>query len=941
MNIKGNQQSRDHKGAEGNLIMKPIKLFFLLLVLIFITAGYEKKPAKLLHDAMAKGNIAQVKSLISNAADDGAKAKQSSPALSAKSTTTSRPGLWTRLADTPQPREQHGFEALNGILYVVCGQSAPRTHHNDVFAYNITTNTWTTKASAPIAMQSPILRAVNGKLYLIGGFDSTIPLKYDTTFEYDPADDTWTRKANMPTAREDMASAVVDGKIYIFGGITNPGSEITATVEVYDPLSDTWQIKSKMPNPRCLGDFGCAYNGRVYLVSGTDTMKGYGSHLYPRTRVDQYSPANNTWTRRADIPTASCYKEVEELNGRLYVISGATDSINDHTPRMEIYDIADNTWTAGPDAPYAARAAGLAKHNGKIYFSGGSSLGRYFKCLYSFDPNANPAKDELTKPADKNNSAKPPGETLYNGITLSDQWPPPTRKLTREPMLVPYLQHPPKVIPIDVGRQLFVDDFLIENTTLRRSYHRPKYHPENPILKPDRPWECQATARAAAPFSDGVFYDPKDKLFKMWYMGGYIASTCLATSRDGIHWEKPSFDVRSGTNEVLSHRDVTPASGGRHRDSSTVWLDQQDTNPQHRYKMFITTPIPQRWSLALRCSKDGIHWSQPVAVSATTVGDRTTVHYNPFRKKWVFGLRIGMSGVGRSRAYFEHSNAIDGTKQIANGAVPWLCADRLDPHHLDPSYSKIEPQLYNHDAVGYESLMLGLFSIWQGPPNSECARLKIQKRNEVLVGFSRDGFHWHRPDRKRFLTVNPTKGAWNWGNVQSAGGCCLVVRDKLYFYVSGRMLSDRFWDGNCHTGLATMRRDGFASMHAGEEPGLLTTRPVTFKGKYLFVNADAPKGQLQAEVLDHNGQVIEPFALNKCNPIKADTTLQEVTWKGVEDLSAVAGKPVRFRFYLKNGRLYSFWVSPDKSGASYGYVAAGGPGFTGPRDTVGKLVYSQ
>jgi len=533
------------------------------------------------------------------------------------------------------------------------------------------------------------------------------------------------------------------------------------------------------------------------------------------------------------------------------------------------------------------------------------------------------------------------GETLYNGITLPDPWPPRIEKLTREPMRVPYLESPPEIIPIDTGRQLFVDDFLIEHTTLKRTFHRPKYHSENPVLKPDRPWECEDTARAAAPFSDGVFYDPEDKLFKIWYMGGYIASTCLAVSRDGIHWDKPSWDVRAGTNEVLSHRGVEPASGGRYRDSSTVWLDLEEKKPQHRYKMFVTTPIPQRWSLALRCSPNGIRWSEPVAVSATRVGDRTTVHYNPFRKKWVFGLRISAPGVGRSRAYFEHSDAVAGTRQLTADAVPWLCADRLDPHHPDPAYGRIEPQLYNHDAVAYESLMLGLFSIWQGPPNSECAKLRIQKRNEVLVGFSRDGFHWYRPDRTRFLTVNPTKGAWNWGNVQSAGGCCLVVRDRLYFYVSGRMLSDRFWDGNCHTGLAVMRRDGFASMDADEEAGVLTTRPVTFKGRYLFVNVDAPKGELRVEVLDRNGRVIEPFALDECNPLQADTTLQEVRWQGVDDLSAVIGTPVRFRFHLKNGKLYSFWVSPDRTGASYGYVAAGGPGFTGPRDTVGRMAYRQ
>ena len=29
-------------------------------------------------------------------------------------------------------------------------------------------------------------------------------------------------------------------------------------------------------------------------------------------------------------------------------------------------------------------------------------------------------------------------------------------------------------------------------------------------------------------FSDGVFFDPSDRLFKMWYMGGYSMSTCYA-----------------------------------------------------------------------------------------------------------------------------------------------------------------------------------------------------------------------------------------------------------------------------------------------------------------------------------------------------------------------------------------------------------------------------
>jgi hypothetical protein len=60
-----------------------------------------------------------------------------------------------------------------------------------------------------------------------------------------------------------------------------------------------------------------------------------------------------------------------------------------------------------------------------------------------------------------------------------------------------------------------------------------------------------------------------------------------------------------------------------------------------------------------------------------------------------------------------------------------------------------------------------------------------------------------------------------------------------------------------------------------------------------------------------------------------------VTWKAKADLGDLAGKAVRLRFHVRGGSLYAFWVSPDKSGASHGYVAAGGPGFTGPTDTVG------
>jgi hypothetical protein len=211
----------------------------------------------------------------------------------------------------------------------------------------------------------------------------------------------------------------------------------------------------------------------------------------------------------------------------------------------------------------------------------------------------------------------------------------------------------------------------------------------------------------------------------------------------------------------------------------------------------------------------------------------------------------------------------------------------------------------------------------------------LPKINEVCVGYSRDGFQWSRPDRRAFCPVAANEQVWNSGNLQSAGGCCLVVGDQLYFYVGAVPKGSAFPDpGN--VGLARLRRDGFVSMDAGDATATLLTRPVAFNGTHLFVNAECSKGELRAEVCDASGKVIAPFTAEACEPVAADKTMQAVKWRGAPDLSLIAGKAIRFRFHLRNGKLYAFWVSPDESGASHGYVGAGGPGFDGVLDVPRK-----
>jgi hypothetical protein len=122
-------------------------------------------------------------------------------------------------------------------------------------------------------------------------------------------------------------------------------------------------------------------------------------------------------------------------------------------------------------------------------------------------------------------------------------------------------------------------------------------------------------------------------------------------------------------------------------------------------------------------------------------------------------------------------------------------------------------------------------------------------------------------------------------------------------------------------GLATLRRDGFASM---DGPGELTTRPVKFKGKHLFVNVN---GEVRVEVLDEAGKVIRSSKV-----ASGDQTKLKIEWADGTGLDDLIGKAVRFRFHQAKGSLYAFWVTPNDNGASGGFVGAGGPDFGGVRD---------
>ena len=546
------------------------------------------------------------------------------------------------------------------------------------------------------------------------------------------------------------------------------------------------------------------------------------------------------------------------------------------------------------------------------------------------------------------------GRTLPNGIRLPREWPPKIDADDLNPIRAPYLEpaNIPNPAPIDLGRQLFVDDFLVGETAgVVRAFYKPVKHVANPVFWPetrselaqdtvigDHPYPAKGERMAHTPGcvmpGGGVWWDPTRRRFRMWYLPGWWGRISYAESEDGVHWTRPAVGP-NGDNIVLPHQ---------MSDTFSVWPDYAAADPYGHWCMSIS-PGGNPTRSALYTSPDGVHWRFRRLTGEH--GDSTTMLYDPFLGKWVWSLRAGWRA--RSRVYHAHDDFLAGgdwhfpmygARTNTCDCFLWLACDNQDLTRTVEGKVCTNAQLYNVDAVPYESIQVGVFKILCGRDNEESARGGMPKTTTVHFAYSRDGFHFTRPDRTPAIPDSGWgSGQWDSGYVGPCSSGFVINDERLWFFYTGlrgdacatnppNCVAENGMHWNGAIGVATLRRDGFAGLVA-DGRGTVTTRPVVFSGAHLFVNADARFGALAVDVLDEKGAPVPGYTAADCAGFtRVDSTKRAVTWKG-GDLSRFAGRPVRFRFNLRVATLYSFWVSKEPTGESGGYVAAGGPAYRG------------
>ena len=161
---------------------------------------------------------------------------------------------WTYVASMNTRRHSLAATSLNGKLYAIGGldykneRVNSKTFLNSVEMYDPSTNKWTYVASLINNICGHGTASLNGKLYVIGGYDEEKRRRLDSVKMYDPSTDKWTNVSSMNTRRDSVAATSLNGKLYAIGGIcesdrtsiTNPCGSSTTTlnsVEVFDDQS--------------------------------------------------------------------------------------------------------------------------------------------------------------------------------------------------------------------------------------------------------------------------------------------------------------------------------------------------------------------------------------------------------------------------------------------------------------------------------------------------------------------------------------------------------------------------------------------------------------------------------------------------------------------------------------------------------------------------------
>jgi hypothetical protein len=463
----------------------------------------------------------------------------------------------------------------------------------------------------------------------------------------------------------------------------------------------------------------------------------------------------------------------------------------------------------------------------------------------------------------------------------------------RNPLLI-------KSHPIKIGNALepFFDTNLIDKMhQVDLQLHSPQ--PQEIVFKFDQEWEGNIS---------GYYTIIKDhdltgrQTYKLYYRGcdsnprpdgtKIPHRTCYAESYDGITWTRPSLNIYDFEGSM---------------DNNIIWFDQRwnfesftpfiDDNPDckedERYKAICGAHS----FVSILVSSDGIHWKalydEPVLTNSK-YDSQNVCFWDLEKKTYVLYHRKYHQeeiSVGRNIYLRTSKNLKDwseGRFLKYTDSIPMeMYTNAVQRYYRSPQVMIAFPNRFNIHRRGHPNSSPGCF--------------------DVLFMTSRDGQNWKRYPEAWFRP-GPQKKRWATRNNMIALGL-YETPSKLDTAAKeiSVLMAEGYYLNECQLRRYTVRLDGFTSLRSKYRTGEIITKPLIFKGSYLFVNfSTSGIGWIRIELCNENKQALAHYTLRECHELFGDYTKRPVFWRDNRcNLVHLAGVPIRLRIMMCDADLYS------------------------------------
>lgn len=227
---------------------------------------------------------------------------------------------------------------------------------------------WRAEPRLPAAWQEIAGDVIDGRLWIIGGFEGGRPTAAVRVF--DPAVGRWEDAPRLPANLHHMAAAAVGGDLYALGGYLDFTFTPVSQCYVLRRGAAAWAPLRPLPEPRGAATAG-VLGGRI-VVAG-----GYGTSQRLLAPVALYDPRTDTWTAGRDLPTPREHLASVTHAGRLWVFGGRRGGLDTGLATVEAYDPVVDAWqTDLPPMPLPRGGFAAARLGAVVYVLGGERSDR-------------------------------------------------------------------------------------------------------------------------------------------------------------------------------------------------------------------------------------------------------------------------------------------------------------------------------------------------------------------------------------------------------------------------------------------------------------------------------------------------------------------------------------------------------------------------------------